>query len=1677
MRVVALPGWIVLNCNITRLTTSILAIQFYLESIPSPTSAEGAEWVSGWIFGCGGTRCCAVRARHGRQSVLAFHGLARPDVSAAHPGEPESGLSGFRVMLTELSRAPVILEWLDAEGHWHEFWREPGESSAGRPRRNTAPVLTESLLPIVLDEIAGAFSGRSWRAAWRHAGQLVTDCTHRLTLPPPGPNWRVYLDEPVGDRISGPYLRVSGWIFDRNSPVRRIFARAEPCGAVHLIYPKARPDVVAAHAGLSVPVACGFVGMIRLPAIRTPWFVFRLYAEAADGTVHLALVRRFFLKDEGPAADPGWQAAGVVGALALLGCCRLQSWTNWRRALWAGLRRRRPVPAAMEITNVDPSPPAKLSVTVKPLPADPLISILVPVFNPTSRHLCEMITSVQAQLYPRWELCLADDASTEPHVRPLLERFARTDPRIRPVYRSENGQIARATNTALAEAGGEFVALLDHDDLLAPEALLRVVEAIRTHSDAQFIYTNRDKVDDDGHHFDAEQRGAWNPAMALTHNYLHHLTVIRRSLVERAGNFRPDYFGSQDLDLYLRCHELIETDQIVHVPVIGYHWRVHPGSTASRGDQKNYMFSSARRGITDALQRRGLRAQAFLPEFASFYGLNLHQLRWDSSLLRENPVSVVLAVAAPGEDESVALAALVRTVPAGSVQLIVVSTEDSGGPLPWPEVIPAEKLTAPAGTALSELFNRGAALARNPLLLLLDACVVPTAPGWLEDLVGWLSVSDVEAVGPKMIAACGLLASAGWTIDHGSGLPKALWAGEAADDLGHQFLLHTARDSLFLDPSCVLTRTVVFREIGGYDTAAFPEAFFVADYCLRIHDRGRRVVFSPQAVLRRVEDSGCDATPAESEALVFRRHHAGRSDPWIPSALISSGSGAGPTGVGSSRNWMPGRTVEFSGGWFFLEHPRSGETLTSDRLVLQGWCLARPGRVISELRLRVGSQTRLLTYGHPRPDVAAASGYIGEFLPAGFGLELDLPPGPVRLQFEAQCEDSGWQFVSSVEATVVPVRHPAVRGRCTVASIAQLADGVEMLVEPPAVGTLPVTALKLAREWPWRDVVINPALPFLGFWNEPTGVVRPVYGGVEIRGWLFHETLAIRRVAAGFASNEWLQIAHQHDSSLISGRFVEFPSAAQCAITGFVPVPPTTRQPRTLRLWAELENGEWHLVYVRRCWVRDEGESRHLPVKPVSRRMLVAAALSFHWALWRCGISGPGLAAVWSVVRQLHRRFRPSEPSEAPALPAPVRAPVPSEPHLILVTHNLNQEGAPYFLLELALFIRRNTNARLTVVSAAEGPLRQAFESHGLAVRLVNRVPLWTARTPRDARRALAALAGELGAHEASLIVANTIESFWAVQAARLADRPSLFYIHEPGVFGLHYLGHLGAATRALAADALMQATTRVSFPSGATQAYYEPLSRSGNQRIQPGWTDLSRIRPADMTGTRTAVRARLGLTVNEQLVINVGTVCPRKGQVFFVNAAERLGRDQPVLTARCRFLLIGAHDNAYGEMLIAHLGRLGAGHPISMQPATTGIGDYFAAADLFVLSSFEEGFPRVLLEAMGFGLPIVSTAIHAVPEIARAGEEALLVPPGDSRAMAEAMRQLLEDKELARRLGHQAQRRVEEKFTAEHVLPGHLATIRELVPNLAEVSPKSPPPCLREPFHAAFGATTGRPT
>ncbi len=229
----------------------------------------------------------------------------------------------------------------------------------------------------------------------------------------------------------------------------------------------------------------------------------------------------------------------------------------------------------------------------------------MPVWNTPEKYLRAAIESVIGQLYQNWELCIADDASTASHVADILREFAARDARIKVVTRAENGRIAKASNSALELATGEFIALMDHDDVLPNHALYMVAVEINAYPEADILYSDEDKLDEQGRRFEPMFKPDWDPERMCGHNYISHLGVYRATLVSAAGGFRDGYNGSQDYDLTLRVIARTSPERIRHIPFVLYHWRLFPGAQTFSSTQLSTATDSARRALRDYFTNKG----------------------------------------------------------------------------------------------------------------------------------------------------------------------------------------------------------------------------------------------------------------------------------------------------------------------------------------------------------------------------------------------------------------------------------------------------------------------------------------------------------------------------------------------------------------------------------------------------------------------------------------------------------------------------------------------------------------------------------------------------------------------------------------------------------------------------------------------------------------------------------------------------------------------------------------------------------------------------------------------------------------------------------------------------------------------------------------------------------------
>jgi len=741
--------------------------------------------------------------------------------------------------------------------------------------------------------------------------------------------------------------------------------------------------------------------------------------------------------------------------------------------------------------------------------------------------------------------------------------------------------------------------------------------------------------------------------------------------------------------------------------------------------------------------------------------------------------------------------------------------------------------------------------------------------------------------------------------------------------------------------------------------------------------------------------------------------------------------------------------IETPHAFFHLDAPAAGEPPPAGPVIARGWLVAKPGKHFVDLRARVGHRVFPGIYGLPRPDLAEFFKAREPRLLAAFEQPLVLAPGPNSIVLEACTLAGEWLAVHTLELAAGPApAAPNPSSQHTPLRAVEFARALHLLLRR-AVGEeqpdWPTLATELAAALPHPSTARFAHAPFHAHFDEPAALARGAYGRVNLIGWLFHETEPIRRVFATFDLQTVQELQPAGDYAGVPARFPQFANAANCRWKGFVDCPAQLPQPRTLRLYAELADGSWHLCNVQHSLLWDiETEKRGYP--RFSHTAFLNAAWALHAALRRRRVPVEGLRALLPELHPVWRAFRTLAPCHGPSMGGlsgellAANSTLADPRRLLLVSHNLNLEGAPLFLAEFAEFCHRTTHAEIALVAGRDGPLRSRYERLGATIRIVDLDPLAHASSPAAQRTALRQVMGKVDFSACELVVANTLAGYWAIHAARAAHRPSLFYIHESTTPAAFFHGRKPAALPGI--EQALASATRVSFLTAATRQYYTAFSDGANYRITPGWIDLRSLDVVRTSRTRDELRQHLGLAPDERLVINVGTVCDRKGQILFARAVDLLCR-RYTPAGKVRFLMVGGRNTDYDRDLVSQLATLNRPN-LAVAPESEDAAAFYGAADVFVCSSFEESFPRVILEAMAFSLPIVSSAVHGVPEIVRHDEEALLVPPGDTWALAEALEQVLAQPAWAAQLGQRARRRLEQTFTTERVQPLHLALARE---------------------------------
>ena len=488
----------------------------------------------------------------------------------------------------------------------------------------------------------------------------------------------------------------------------------------------------------------------------------------------------------------------------------------------------------------------------------PFFSVLTPVFDPPLAALSAAIESVRDQSFRDWELILVDDASTSDAVRASLAEAAAGDARITLIQRAVNGGIVASSNDAVGAARGQFLALLDHDDLLVPHALERVHAALVESPEADYVYSDEDKIDVEGEPYDEFHKPTWSPERLRGQMYTCHLSVLRTSLVQEVGGFRAGYDGSQDHDLVLRVTE--RARQVLHVPEVLYHWRVVPGSAAGDTEAKPYAWVAGCRAVQDQLDRLGIAGTAS-------YGRVPGTYRIKRVADPDTSVSIIIPTRGGsglvwGEKRCMVVEAVASVLARTSlphVQIVVVYDLDT------PQDV-LEQLRNLAGDRLllvpfAESFNFsvkcnvGFLASSGDVVVLLNDDTQAITEGFLEQLVAPLAEPDVGMTGARLLFASGRLQHGGHVYEDGH-LRHAFF-GASPDDPGPFAALWVNRECSGLTAACVALRRETYEEVGGL-CEELPSNFNDVDFSHKVRRTGGRLLWLADVELYHFESQTRD---------------------------------------------------------------------------------------------------------------------------------------------------------------------------------------------------------------------------------------------------------------------------------------------------------------------------------------------------------------------------------------------------------------------------------------------------------------------------------------------------------------------------------------------------------------------------------------------------------------------------------------------------------------------------------------------------------------------------------------------------------------------------------------------------------------------------------------------------
>ncbi|RXK55284.1 glycosyltransferase [Oleiharenicola lentus] len=884
----------------------------YIFDVELPTEwvfSGEPTWISGWFVSKTEAYFTDIRAVTGGAVHLGILGIPRPDVEERHRRRIGLPHAGFVLQVCPpLGAKDLRLELLDHGGNWVEIWRtgvrvKQGPSFGGRLISGIVPDQLRKLLQARRTDPAADLAPLARRLV-RESAVVPLDSL-------PNPPFFGALEKPLltGGSQFGK-VTVEGWIIHQEQRIRRLVASTHPLVEVEMDYgDRERLDAGAMFPGHPYAAKSQYFGMVDIDESATDPSCLKIFADLEDGSRHLVFVRRFYQRgctqeerplpefSRGTFAEVAWAFAAACRAdgvrlgklsayweqcqkayrlyqrfapvsLAHLRQSGPDAYTAWQRANALTPRLRQLLEASAQAKGADA----------------PRFTVLVDTRSCTPDHLRELGDSLRAQIYRHWQACFIGAAAPT------------GDSRFRALPVNEPTAFAATLNAAAAQARGTHVALLPGHSRLSPDALIEIADAIAANPALDLIYTDEDRMDDAGRRSDPVFKPAWSPALADSGLFPGQLCVVRQERATAVGGFRAENPLLPWFDLLLRVADSLPTDRVAHLSLVCHHARA---SVSAQTDPADPSVEEARRALADAAQRRHRNTAPFLPESGHHRRLRYHQFRPEPGILARLPVTIVI----PTRDrlhllqECVEL--LEETVDWRHVKLVIADDHSRDADavrylaaiqertdLRCVVVRPADR-AAPFN--YSNLVNLALPHLNTPLVLHLNNDVNALEPGWLEEMASWFIQPDVGVVGAKLIYPDRTLNHTGIVVGPHGGLADTPFARANPADVPVAWH-DAAREVSAVTGACLLTRTDLYRELGGFDEKDFGVAYNDVDWCLRVRAAGRRVIYTPQAKLMHWGSATRGVTFDDAEHIAFATRYPAIRDPYLSRHLSLQGN-------------------------------------------------------------------------------------------------------------------------------------------------------------------------------------------------------------------------------------------------------------------------------------------------------------------------------------------------------------------------------------------------------------------------------------------------------------------------------------------------------------------------------------------------------------------------------------------------------------------------------------------------------------------------------------------------------------------------------------------------------------------------------------------------------------------